>query len=61
MNRVYDLIKVSTRESDDALTYSAGIVIDGAPRTTFRHWMEKVEASSVDLAQEAVKAKLIKK
>lgn len=60
MGRVYDLIKVSTRESDGALTYSAGIVIDGAPRATFRHWLDSVEASSADLAQEAVKAKLTK-
>lgn len=61
MNSMYDLIKVSTRDTDQALTYSAGIIIDGAPRETFRHWMERVESSSVDLAQEAVKAKLASK
>ncbi|QQV77470.1 YbjN domain-containing protein [Sphingomonas aliaeris] len=61
MNSTYDLIKVSTRDPDQALTYSAGIIIDGAPRATFRHWLERVESSSADLAQEAVKAKLVAK
>lgn len=60
MNGDYDLIKVWTRDSDNALSYSAGAILDGVPRTNFRLWFDKVRESGNDLAAEAVKAKLVK-
>ena len=60
MNGDYDLIKVWTRDTDHALSYSAGAIINGLPRASFQQWTEQVQDSGNDLAAEAVKAKLIK-
>jgi hypothetical protein len=55
MNALYDLIKVWTRD-DKRLAYSAGGLVDGMPRATFRAWVDQIVDSSDDLAAEAIKA-----
>jgi len=57
MNVNYDLIKVWARD-DGKLTYSAGSVVTGMSRATFRAWIDIVTSSSDALGNEAVKAGL---
>ena len=54
-NADYDLIKVWTR-ADKRLAYSAGGVIEGMPRSSFRAWIDKIVDATDDLATEAIKA-----
>ncbi|WEJ99125.1 MAG: hypothetical protein P0Y59_19605 [Candidatus Sphingomonas phytovorans] len=60
MNVNFDLIKVWVRD-DKKLAYSAGAIIEGLPRSTFRAWVENIVDSSNSLANEAIKAGLIAK
>ena len=60
MNANYDLIKVWVR-NDKRLAYSAGAIVEGLPRSTFRAWIDNIVDSSNDLAAEALKAELGKK
>ena len=55
MNTFYDMIKVWTRD-DKRLAYSAGAVVEGMPRASFRAWVDQIVDSSNALAAEAIKA-----
>ena len=55
MNADYDMIKTWVRD-DGKLAYSAGAIVEGMPRATFKAWIDIVVESTDDLASEAIKA-----
>jgi hypothetical protein len=58
-NANYDLIKVWVRD-DGALAYSAGVVVEGMPRASFRSWVDLYVQSANALAQDATTAGYVK-
>jgi len=58
-NADYDLIKVWSRD-DGALAYSAGVVVDGLPRASFKNWLDLYLQSANQLAADANKAGYVK-
>ncbi|MFA5965023.1 MAG: hypothetical protein WC804_13480 [Sphingomonas sp.] len=55
MNLYYDLIKIWKNE-EGKLAYSSSAVVEEMPRASLKKWIELVDQSSNELAQEAVKA-----
>ena len=58
-NAEFDAIEVWVGD-DGILSYSAGAIVEGMPRESFKAWVDLVVESSDELATEAVKAKLAK-
>ena len=58
-NAEFDLIKVWVND-EGLLTYSAGFFAEGMDRGLFRSWIDSTEASGTDLAQQAIKAGIVK-
>lgn len=55
MNLSYDLIKI-WKNDEGNVTYSSSAVVEQLPRASLKQWIELVDQSSNELAQEAVKA-----